>query len=99
MLRGHRKCVGTDHGEYLRDFADISIRGSNSRMNDFADALYTAASLVGHFDPELHDIVLLSFGVSLTASVCAFLLGAPLGRPRGIAHGLPCGFRPCKSRK
>ena len=48
-------------------------------MNDFADALYTAASLIGHFDAELRDIVSLSLGVSLTASVCAFLLGAPLG--------------------
>jgi len=48
-------------------------------MNDFADALYTAASLIGHFDAELRDIVLLSLGVSLTASFCAFLFGAPLG--------------------
>jgi len=48
-------------------------------MNDFADSFYTAVSLIGHFDPELRQIVSLSLGVSLTASVCAFLIGAPLG--------------------
>lgn len=48
-------------------------------MNDFTAALYTAASLIGHADPELREIVLLSLGVSLTASICAFLIGAPLG--------------------
>jgi tungstate transport system permease protein len=48
-------------------------------MNDFADALYTAASLVWRFDPELRDIVSLSVGVSLTAAICAFVIGAPLG--------------------
>ncbi len=48
-------------------------------MNDFADALYTAASLIGHADAELVEIVSLSLGVSLTASICAFVIGAPLG--------------------
>ena len=48
-------------------------------MSDFADALYTAANLIGHFDPELGQIVCLSLGVSLTASICAFVIGAPLG--------------------
>jgi tungstate transport system permease protein len=48
-------------------------------MNDFAEALYTAASLIGHFDAELREIVSLSLGVSLTASICAFIIGAPLG--------------------
>ena len=46
-------------------------------MNDFAQALDTAASLIGHFDPELRRIVGLSLGVSLTASLFAF---ARLGR-------------------
>ena len=40
-------------------------------MNDFADAFYTAASLIRHFDPELRQIVSLSLSVSLTASICA----------------------------
>jgi len=48
-------------------------------MNDFAAALYTAISLIGHLDAELRQIVALSLGVSLTASLCAFAIGAPLG--------------------
>ena len=48
-------------------------------MNDFTDALYTAANLIGHVDAELCEIVSLSLGVSLTASFCAFVLGAPIG--------------------
>jgi tungstate transport system permease protein len=48
-------------------------------MNDFGTAFYTAASLIGHFDAELRGIVVLSLGVSLTASFCAFAIGAPLG--------------------
>jgi tungstate transport system permease protein len=48
-------------------------------MNGFAQALDTAASLIVHFDAELRDIVSLSLGVSLTASLCAFVIGAPLG--------------------
>ena len=48
-------------------------------MNDFAQALDTAASLIAHFDAELREIVSLSLGVSLTASLCAFAIGAPLG--------------------
>ena len=48
-------------------------------MNDFAEAIYTAASLIGHLDPELLEIVFLSLGVSLTAGICAFVIGAPLG--------------------
>jgi tungstate transport system permease protein len=48
-------------------------------MNDFAQALDTAASLILHFDAELRGIVSLSLEVSLTASLCAFVVGAPLG--------------------
>jgi tungstate transport system permease protein len=53
-------------------------------MNDFAQALDTAASLIGHFDPELRQIVGLSLGVSLTASLSAFAIGAPLGTALAI---------------
>jgi len=53
-------------------------------MNDFAQAFDTAASLIGHFDPELRQIVGLSLGVSLTASLCAFAIGAPLGTALAI---------------
>ena len=48
-------------------------------MNDFVTAFATAFDLIGRLDPQLRDIVLLSIEVSLTASVCAFLIGAPTG--------------------
>ena len=48
-------------------------------MQDFTEALYTAVSLIGHFDAELRQIVFLSLAVSLTASICAFVIGAPFG--------------------
>jgi tungstate transport system permease protein len=48
-------------------------------MNDFGEALVTAARLIGHADAELRAIIVLSLGVSLTASFCAFAIGAPVG--------------------
>src|SRR5215831_11048024 len=48
-------------------------------MNDFAVAFHTAFALIGSLDAELRGIVFLSLEVSLTASVCAFAIGAPLG--------------------
>src|ERR1700689_2240604 len=48
-------------------------------MNDFAGAFYTAIELIGRFDADLRAIVGLSLGVSLTASACAFAIGAPVG--------------------
>src|ERR1700759_5416130 len=48
-------------------------------MNDFADALRTAVDLIFSFDAGLRDIVVLSLALSLTASACAFVIGAPLG--------------------
>ena len=48
-------------------------------MNDFATAFHTAFALIGSFDAELRGIVSLSLAVSLTASACAFVIGAPLG--------------------
>jgi len=48
-------------------------------VNDFTTAFATAFDLIGRLDPQLRDIVLLSIEVSLTASVCAFLIGAPMG--------------------
>lgn len=53
-------------------------------MNDFLQALDTAVSLIGHSDAELREIVLLSLGVSLTASFIAFAIGAPLGTALAI---------------
>lgn len=48
-------------------------------MGDFSEALVTAVRLIGNFDAELRGIVFLSLGVSLTASILAFAVGAPLG--------------------
>ena len=48
-------------------------------MNDFAVAFHTAFVLIGSLDAELRGIVFLSLAVSLTASACAFAIGAPLG--------------------
>jgi tungstate transport system permease protein len=50
-----------------------------SRMNDFASAFHIAIALIGRFDVALREIVVLSLQVSLTASACAFVIGAPLG--------------------
>jgi tungstate transport system permease protein len=48
-------------------------------MNDFARAVGNSLSLIGEADPELFGIVALSLKVSLTASIIALLLGAPIG--------------------
>jgi tungstate transport system permease protein len=48
-------------------------------MNDFAAAVSTALALIASFDADLREIVLLSLAVSLTASLCALAIGAPLG--------------------
>lgn len=53
-------------------------------MNDFNAAIDTAARLIVDFDPELRGIVLLSLGVSLTASACAFAIGSLLGTSLAI---------------
>jgi tungstate transport system permease protein len=53
-------------------------------MNDFSTAIETALSLIAKSDPELRDIVLLSLRVSLTAAICAFVAGAPLGTALAI---------------
>jgi tungstate transport system permease protein len=48
-------------------------------MNDFARSVGAALSLIGEADPELLGIVALSLRVSLSASILALLIGAPLG--------------------
>jgi len=55
-------------------------------MNDFSEALRVAVALVGRFDGDLVDVVALSLEVSLTASVCAFLIGAPLGTALAVCR-------------
>jgi tungstate transport system permease protein len=53
-------------------------------MNDFSEALYTAAGLIFRLDPEVARIVILSLSVSITASLCAFAVGSPLGTALAI---------------
>jgi len=48
-------------------------------MNDFAQALVTAAALIGGFDREFLAIVALSLRVSLSAVAIACAIGFPLG--------------------
>jgi tungstate transport system permease protein len=48
-------------------------------MNDFSTAIGKALTLIAHNDASLREIVLLSLEVSLTASICALVIGAPLG--------------------
>ncbi|TQF35133.1 ABC transporter permease [Bradyrhizobium sp. UNPF46] len=48
-------------------------------MNDFTQSIGAAFSLIGEADAELLGIVALSVRVSLTASVTALMIGAPIG--------------------
>jgi tungstate transport system permease protein len=48
-------------------------------MNDFTHSVVAALALIGSLDPELIGIVLLSLRVSLSASLIALAIGAPLG--------------------
>jgi tungstate transport system permease protein len=53
-------------------------------MNDFTAAAGTALALIASFDADLGAIVSLSLAVSLTASICALAIGAPLGMALAI---------------
>jgi tungstate transport system permease protein len=55
-------------------------------MNDLARSVGAALSLIGEADAELLGIVVLSLRVSLTASIVALLIGAPLGAWLAIAR-------------
>jgi tungstate transport system permease protein len=48
-------------------------------MNDFTHSVAAALALIGSLDPELLGIVFLSLRVSLSASLIALAIGAPLG--------------------
>src|SRR5258708_39380638 len=48
-------------------------------MSDIAQAFAAAVALLGSLDPELVGIVILSLRVSLSATVIAMAIGAPLG--------------------
>ena len=55
-------------------------------MNDFAQSMTAAFSLIRNADSELLGIVALSLRVSLSASVIALVLGAPFGAWLAIAR-------------
>jgi len=55
-------------------------------MNDFARSAGAAFALIGEADSELMGIVALSVRVSLTASIVALLIGAPIGAWLAIAR-------------
>jgi tungstate transport system permease protein len=55
-------------------------------MLDFVQAFVTAINLLWSFDPEIVGIVLLSLGVSLSASVIAMAVGAPLGGALAVSR-------------
>jgi tungstate transport system permease protein len=48
-------------------------------MSDFSAAIIKALALIASNDAGLREIVILSLEVSLTASLCALVIGAPLG--------------------
>src|SRR6516164_6431163 len=48
-------------------------------MSNVSSPLQIALQLIVRFDVDLRAIILLSLQVSLTASLCAFAIGAPLG--------------------
>jgi tungstate transport system permease protein len=65
----------------------IRIRnGTPARRHDFIQALIDAVALVGSGDPELVQIVVLSLRVSLSASVIATVIGAPLAGTLAISR-------------
>ena len=55
-------------------------------MNDFTQSVAAALSLIGRLDSELVGIVLLSLRVSLSASLIALAIGAPIGALLAISR-------------
>src|SRR5271165_7213206 len=55
-------------------------------MHDIGQAFLTAARLIRSFDPELMGIVALSLRVSLSATVIAMAIGAPLGGALAVSR-------------
>jgi tungstate transport system permease protein len=55
-------------------------------MHDFAQAAISALSLIAGLDSELVGIVALSLGVSLSASLIAMAIGAPLGGALAVSQ-------------
>jgi tungstate transport system permease protein len=54
-------------------------------MTEFVQAFVTAMTLIGRFDSEIMGVVALSLRVSLSASIIAMVIGAPLAGALAIA--------------
>ena len=59
---------------------------AKAAMNDFPQSLPSAFALIVGLDPELLGIVSLSLRVSLTASIVALVMGAPVGAWFAVAR-------------
>jgi tungstate transport system permease protein len=55
-------------------------------MNELGRAFFVALDLVANCDSELANIVLLSLRVSLSATLLAFVIGAPLGAALAVSR-------------
>ncbi len=55
-------------------------------MSEFVQAFVTGIALIGSFDPEIMQVVGLSLRVSLSASIIAMVIGAPLAGALAIAR-------------
>ena len=73
--------VGVVELIFLKEPRLVSLNGDSTRDQALESK---TPILIGHLDAELREIVFLSLGVSLTASICAFVIGAPLGAALAI---------------
>ena len=55
-------------------------------MQEIYSSLQIAFAMIGSFDPDLVEIVMLSMAVSLTAVVISLVLGLPLGAAIAMSH-------------
>ena len=55
-------------------------------MQEIYSSLQLAFVMIGSFDPDLVEIVMLSLAVSLTAVVISLVLGLPLGAAIAMSH-------------
>ena len=70
---------GTCHGAVVQESLLIRMGLSVGDRLKIGQALFTAVALIVSFDPELIQIVALSLRVSLSATLIAMVIGAPIG--------------------
>src|SRR5947209_6535221 len=74
-----RRVHGYDYGHmWARELLGCP-KDPESSMHDIGQAFLTAVALIVSFDPELIQIVALSLRVSLSATLIAMVIGAPIG--------------------